>query len=126
MTRNAFHPSPQLDKRVLVVEDEAPSRRFITTALRSFGYRVNAVASAEGAQVVLKEARPDLIVLDIRLPGQDGLSFASLLQDDDETKDIPVLVISSYDRPRSSLAARFMAKPFELANFERVVAELVA
>ena len=126
MTRNAPLTSPQLNKRVLVIEDEAPSRRFITTVLRSLGYRVNAVASAEGAEVVLEETHPDLIVVDIRLPGADGLSFAGRIQNDEATRDIPVLLISAYDRPRSSLATRFLAKPFELAHFERVVAELVA
>lgn len=126
MTRNAPLPSPHKDKRVLVIEDEAPARRFITTALRSLGYHVHAVASAEGADVVLEETIPDLIVVDIRLPGADGLSFAQRMQNNEQTRDIPVLVISAYDRPRSQLAARFLAKPFELANFERVVAELVS
>lgn len=126
MTRNAPLPSPNTDKHVLVVEDEAPARRFITTALRSLGYKVNAVASAEGADVVLEETHPDLIVVDIRLPGADGLSFAQRIQNNERTRDIPVLVISAYERPRSQLAVRFLAKPFELAHFERVVAELVA
>jgi CheY-like chemotaxis protein len=67
-----------------------------------------------------------LIVVDIRLPGADGLSFANRIRNDEKTKDIPLLVISAYERPRSALVARFLAKPFELANFERVVAELVA
>jgi CheY-like chemotaxis protein len=126
MTRNAPLPSPKKDKRVLVIEDEAPARRFITTALRSLGYHVHAVASAEGAEVVLEETRPDLIVVDIRLPGADGLSFAQRIEQDDQLKHVPVLLISAYDRPRSQLASRFLAKPFELSNFERVVAELVS
>lgn len=125
MNGNAHLLSPNTDKRVLIVEDEAPARRFIATALRSLGYQVNAVASAEGADIVLEETHPDLIVVDIRLPGADGLSFAQRIQKNEQTRDIPVLVISAYDRPRSELAAHFLAKPFELANFERMVAELI-
>ncbi|MDZ7727135.1 MAG: response regulator [Dehalococcoidia bacterium] len=117
-------PASTTAGRVVLVEDEAPARRMISTALRSLGFSVVPVASAESALAAIEQNRPDLVVADVRLPGATGIQFTDSLRERSETADIPVILMSAYERPREHRADRFLPKPFELSHFERVVREL--
>jgi two-component system cell cycle response regulator DivK len=81
---------------ILLVEDNAVNRRLAEFLLRSHGYQVLEVASAQEAFDLLTTARPDLIVMDVQLPGIDGLEATKRLKDDPRTRDIPVLAVTSY------------------------------
>ena len=75
--------------------------------------------------------RPDLILMDINLPGMDGITAMKYLQNTPETQDIPVVAISAYAKPRDikqGLAAGFcdyLTKPLDVAEFHRVVGEIL-
>jgi CheY-like chemotaxis protein len=96
--------------------------------LESQGYEVREAASAEEAFEMLKTERPDLIVMDIQLPGMDGLEATKRLKDNPATRDIPVLAVTSYamkgDREGAAAAgcAGYVTKPIEKATFLREVA----
>jgi len=83
------------EEYILVVEDEEDILELITYNLIREGYRVVGVGSGEEAEEVMQEKRPDLILLDIMLPGDDGLAVCRRLKGDKETAEIPVIMVSA-------------------------------
>ena len=82
-------------RTVLVVDDSEVDRHVITEILVREGYEVAAVDSAEAAFVRIRESRPDLVLLDIVMPGQNGYEALRELARNKDTRDIPVIVCSS-------------------------------
>ncbi len=81
-------------KQILVVEDEPDIAELIRYHLEGNGYRVTTVARGEEALAKAHQDRPDLITLDIRLPDMDGFEVLQQLKSDEETADIPVVILS--------------------------------
>jgi CheY-like chemotaxis protein len=81
---------------VLVVDDEPEHRVVTRIALRLAGYDVREAASGEGAMVMLNDFRPDAIVLDIRLPGIDGLAVLAHLRSSQALETVPVVLCSAH------------------------------
>jgi two-component system phosphate regulon response regulator PhoB len=80
---------------VLVVEDEEDIRELVGYNLLKEGYQVTGVASAEEALSVVESRRPDLVLLDIMLPGADGLSVCRKLKNNTKTESIPVIMLTA-------------------------------
>jgi len=80
---------------ILVVEDEPAILELLKVNLVDAGYEVRAAADAESAQESLKQALPDLLLLDWMLPGQSGLAFAKQLRADPRTKELPVIMVTA-------------------------------
>ena len=106
-------------KRVLVVEDNADVRELLSELLGAHGYAVNGAATgAEGIANALKSP-PDLILVDLCLPDNDGLSVARTLLSDAALAGVPVLTISAYDAVHLRAeavevgCAGYAVKPFE-------------
>ena len=85
------------EKNILVVEDDLHMRIFITTVLETSGY--NATASKDGQDGIrkVKEDRPDLIILDVMMPEEGGVSMYRQLKTDNQLKDIPVVMLSGVE-----------------------------
>ena len=81
-------------KRVLAVDDDASICEFYDQALRLGGYDVECAPSAAKARESLAKRRPDIILMDIMMPDQDGISFTRELRGDAKTSDIPIIVVS--------------------------------
>jgi two-component system, cell cycle response regulator DivK len=102
---------------VLIVDDDAPSRLLATATLEDEGYEVAAAGSAEEAVGMIGRRRPDLILMDIQLPGMDGLELTRKLKSDRPTAGIPVVALTAHTMPLHERAARaagcaaFLAKP---------------
>jgi CheY-like chemotaxis protein len=111
-----------------VVEDDPDVARLIGDQLRAAGYSVRSVASGEAALAEIAQARPDLVTLDIRLPGMSGADLAERLAMNPETTDLPVLVISVEDRdPRlKQYGVRALPKPLDREQMLAGVADLLA
>jgi CheY-like chemotaxis protein len=82
-------------KRVLVVDDEMNIRLFLKTLLETSGYSPHLAKNArEGLEKAI-ELKPDLIILDVMMPGEGGLVMYQGLQDDEELKKAPVIMLSA-------------------------------
>jgi CheY-like chemotaxis protein len=80
---------------ILVVEDNPANQMLIKFTLEGGGYQVDVAGSAHEALVSIQRRQPDLILMDIQLPGQDGLSFTRQLKADPALKAIPVVALTA-------------------------------
>jgi DNA-binding response OmpR family regulator len=81
-------------KRILVIDDEENIRLLYKEEFTEEGYEVAVAASAQEAMDQIEAQRPDLITLDIRMPGIDGIEFLRLLREQD--RDLPVIIVTAY------------------------------
>lgn len=105
--------------RILVVEDQDSIRRMIEALVQARGYEVTAVSSGAKAIDVAMTDAPDIVLLDLNLPGQyDGFDVCQRLRDDPNTHSVPVVIISAMDddesrsRATAAGATAYYTKPF--------------
>ena len=102
-------------KHILVVDDDALLRRSLSLQLEQAGYRASTAASAEDALALIQRDKPDLILLDVGLPGMDGLDALRHIQQED---DIPVIFVTARRRELDTIlglelgADGYITKPF--------------
>jgi DNA-binding response OmpR family regulator len=113
-------PVPAEPVRILLVEDDATIRQALALALKDDGYQVSALSDGESAVGAAGGFRPDLAILDIRLPpGPDGLSVARTLR---ESRNIPIVFLTAADALEDRLAGfhaggdDYVVKPFSMAE----------
>ncbi|HKA43712.1 MAG TPA: response regulator [Burkholderiales bacterium] len=82
-------------KKILVVEDSPTDRKVLADILSSNGYSVSTAGSAEEALPKVKQEMPDLVLMDVVLPGQNGYQATRAISKDDATKHIPVIIVST-------------------------------
>ena len=117
---------------ILVVEDNATNMKLSTFLLESADYTVLAATNAEIGLALAREGHPDLILMDIQLPGMDGLQATALLKAGEDTRDIPVIALTALamkgDEERILAAGcdGYIAKPLDYKNFLAVVAQRLA
>ena len=115
-------------KTILIVDDEAAARYGLRRALES-RYRIAEAESAEAAREAIATEKPDLMLLDVVMPGQDGLSFLKALRE--EGNELPVLIVSALDTAKTAVealrvgAADYLVKGFELDELRQRVANLL-
>ena len=120
------------DKKILLVEDNPVNRRLAEFLLRSQGYQVRSATTAQEAFDTIKAERPDLILMDVQLPGMDGLEATKKLKEEPTTRDIPVVAVTSYamkgDREKALAAgcSGYITKPIDKDTFVQEVATVLA
>ena len=82
-------------KKVLVVDDSATERYFLTELLTKNGFAVSSAENAEEAMIKVKTVSPDLILMDVVMPGQNGFQVTRALTRDPATRDIPIILCTS-------------------------------
>ena len=115
------------DKTVLVVDDVPLNRKLMRAILASRNIRVIEAGDAELAIELTREHRPDLVLMDLKLPGMNGLEAARLLGADSGTAGIPVVIVSAGSMPeedsrlQEAACAGFLTKPFSSEELMRLV-----
>ncbi|MGF6939987.1 two-component system phosphate regulon response regulator PhoB [Paraburkholderia sp. UCT70] len=107
-----------LSQSILIVEDEPAIAELLTVHTKYAGYHPLPARDVEGANALVSERLPDLIVLDWMLPGTSGLSFLRRLRADSRTREVPVIMLTACTEERDLLdgleagADDYMSKPF--------------
>jgi DNA-binding response OmpR family regulator len=114
---------------ILIVEDDAVLREFLRTALAD-EFDVVDAGTGEEAVELARRLRPDVVILDVMLPGISGLDIVREIRADSELRDTPVLVMTAFSDidPSEAEAAgadRFLSKPFDLVELTETVRELI-
>ena len=118
--------------KILVVEDNPANMALAIFLLESAGHTVLSARDAEAGLTMARNEQPDLILMDIQLPGMDGLAATALLKQDDATRAIPVIALTALamkgdeERIRAAGCNGYVAKPLAYKDFLAVVsAQLV-
>jgi two-component system cell cycle response regulator DivK len=119
--------------RILVVEDNPANMTLATMLLESAGHTVLSATDGETGVSVARAERPDLVLMDVQLPGMDGLQATALLKADDATRSIPVIALTALAmkgdeaRIRAAGCDGYIAKPMRYKEFLATVdAQLAA
>ena len=119
-----------MGKKVLVIEDEPNIVEAISFILSRDGWDVSTHANGETAADTVRGGTPDVLILDVMLPGRSGFEILQELRGEDATADLPVLMLTARGQKKDrDLAARlgvtrFMTKPFANAEVLEAVREL--
>lgn len=117
---------------ILVVEDNPTNMALATFLLQSAGHAVLTAKDAEAGLTLARNAHPDLILMDIQLPGMDGLEATALLKRDAATRSIPVIALTALamkgdeERIRAAGCDGYIAKPMAYQSFLTTVAAQLA
>ncbi|WP_426102327.1 response regulator [Massilia sp. TSP1-1-2] len=108
--------------RILIIEDSAATMKLTTLLLRHAGHAVLCAQDAESGLLMARTERPALILMDIQLPGMDGLAATALRKQDSATSAIPIIALTAMamkeDREKSESAGcdAYIAKPLRYAQ----------
>lgn len=120
------------NRTILIVDDEPDFVQTLTARLAHEGYAVHSASDAVEARTKIQNHRPDLIVLDIMMPGIDGVQLFQLLRSRPRTAALPIIFVSVrsdiLDNPAFGVdrRCRILRKPFDMEIFLRVVRESLA
>ena len=118
--------------RILVIDDNPTNLKLVSFLVRSHGYEVDTAADAESAMTAIVEHRPTVILMDLQLPGIDGLELTRRLKNDPDTRPIPVIAVTAYamkgDQEKALAAGcdDYVTKPIDTRTLPEVIAKHVA
>ena len=118
-------------KTVLVIEDNALNMKLVKSLLQIGKYGVLEARDAETGILLARNNHPDLILMDIQLPGMDGLNATRLIKEDNALKHIPVVALTSYamqgdeEKARDAGCVGYITKPIETKTFLDTVASFL-
>jgi two-component system cell cycle response regulator DivK len=113
--------------KILIVEDNAANMSLAVFLLQSAGYTVCSATNAETGLTLARAEQPALILMDVQLPGMDGLEATALLKRDDATRAIPVIALTALamkgdeERIRAAGCDGYIAKPLAYKEFLAVI-----
>jgi CheY-like chemotaxis protein len=114
---------PAESKTILIVEDNEISMKLVVAVLELGQYRTLSAGDAESGIRLAREHIPDLILMDLQLPGMDGISATAILKADAKVRHIPVIALSGYGSldfggpPGETEFSGFISKPIEVRSF---------
>jgi len=117
--------------RVLVVDDNLTNLKLIEYLLQSRGYEVITAVDAESALHAVRTQRPSLVLMDLQLPGMDGLELTRQLKSDDATKGIAIVAVTAYamkgdeERARAAGCDGYIPKPIDTRTLPTLVEQLL-
>ena len=118
-------------RRILLLEDTEDARRLMRFVLQMADAEVREEADALNVVAIAKSEQPDLILMDVHMPGMDGLTATRLLRADPETRAIPIIIVSAsamkHERDEATTAGcdGFITKPIDVTTFAADVARFL-
>ena len=119
------------NETVLVIEDNDMNMKLVRSLLQIGKYRILEAIDAENGFQLAREHHPDLILMDIQLPGMDGLAATREIKNDPAVKDICVVALTSYamqgdqEKAKDAGCAGYIAKPIDTRNFLETVGQFL-
>jgi CheY-like chemotaxis protein len=119
-------------KRVLICDDDAGISEMMKIMLESEGYEVEVLDSGKGIQKRVKKVQPDIILIDLWMPGLDGKEAVKLLRTDPQTSNIPIIVVSAlHENELNQIAKKigvesFLPKPFDMLDLIALVQKYIS
>lgn len=119
-------------ERILVVDDNATNLKLVAYLMKASGYTVDTALDAESATEAIRARRPDAILMDVQLPGIDGLELTRRLKADPATRDIVIIAVTAYamkgDQARALDAGcdDYVAKPIDTRALPETIARHLA
>ena len=114
-------------KRILVVEDDADNRRIVVKVLTVEGYEVLEATDGRSALATARKEHPDLIIMDLAMPGLDGWQAATQLKSDPKVADIPIIALTAFamrgdeEKAREAGCDGYLSKPCRPQTIREVV-----
>ena len=111
------------NKEILVIEDNQLNMKLVRSLLQLGKFKVREAMDAETGIKLAREQQPDLILMDIQLPGMDGLSATQIIRKDPDLSNIPVVALTSYamqgdeEKAKSVGCVGYIAKPIDTRSF---------
>ncbi len=118
-------------KKILIIEDNPINLELATGLLEAAGYVVIQAETAEKGIKLTRAEFPDLILMDVGLPGMDGLEATALLKQDSATKEIPVVSLTAHamksieEKALAANCAGYITKPIDTGEFPKAVARFI-
>lgn len=119
------------DRDILIIEDNRQNLELVQFLLEEAGHRVRSAADARGARAELERQVPDLVLMDMQLPGTDGLELVAELRGDGRFRHLPIVALTAHalrgDRERFLAGGcdGYIAKPIDVATFALQVEALL-
>lgn len=116
------------DATILVVDDNSTNRKLVSDVLGFDGYRILQAGDAEAAQEIIRSTPPDLILMDIALPGMDGLTLTRMLKASETTRHIVIVALTAFAMKGDDARAReagcdgYITKPIDTRTLPDAVA----
>lgn len=120
-----------MNARIVVVDDHATNRKLVTDLLQYEGYEIFQAADAEEAEDIIRAVEPALVLMDIALPGRDGLTLTRELKADPATSGILIVALTAYamkgDEEKAVAAGcdGYITKPIDTRRLPEVIARLM-
>lgn len=117
--------------KILVVEDNPVNLELVRDLLENYGYDVFTAANGLEALDLAKKTIPDLILMDLQLPGMGGLTVTRLIKEDPQTAHIPIVALTAFamshdeSRARNAGCIGFITKPINTREFPKLVANFL-
>jgi len=119
-------------ERILIVDDNATNLKLVAYLMKANGYTVDTALDAESATEAIRASRPDVILMDIQLPGIDGLELTRRLKADPSTRDIAIVAVTAYamkgDQAKALAAGcdDYVTKPIDTRSLPETIARHLA
>lgn len=118
-------------KTILVIEDNELNRKLVRGLISATSFELIEAVDAESGLLMVREHRPDLILMDIQLPGMDGLSATKVIKSEKLIDEIPIVALTSYamqgDKEKAIEAgcAGYITKPFDGKSLLKIIKEFL-
>jgi CheY-like chemotaxis protein len=118
-------------KTILIVEDNDLNLKLVEAVLKRGPYRTLTASDAETGILLAREHLPDLILMDLQLPGMDGISATAILKADEKLRKIPVVALTGFgsidfgDAPGETGFSGFITKPIEIRSFLETISGIL-